>query len=380
MNERQKFGAVMLAVLMFLAGYLVGKNADKLAGPAGEASDIKIGFIGPLSGDTANLGENMRVAVELARDEINADGGVDGRKVNVVFEDGKCEGKDAANAGTKLLTVDKVVAIVGGVCSSETLAVATLAEKEHVPLVSAASTNPKITTAGEYTYRFVPSDSFQGTFTAEHFVNTLKKKKVAIMFCKSDYCVGIKDAFKKKFKELGGEIVAEEGFERDARDLRSQITKVKATNPELVYFVSYTEGTIVGLKQMKELGVKVLVFGADAWDDPKIGEELKGKANGAQYSLPANQSLPKDFVENMNSRTGGKELVVYAPRAYDILKSLAEIMKQKGAGPENIKEGLDELKEWKGIADVYSLDTNGDVLSAKYIIKEFKDGKAKEVK
>ncbi len=381
MNERQKFGAVVLAVLMFLAGYLVGKNAEKLAGPPGDASPIKIGFIGPLSGDTANLGENMRLAVELARDEVNAAGGVKGRTLDVIFEDGKCDGKEAVNAGNKLLNIDKVTAIIGGVCSSETLAVAPLAEKAKVPLVSAASTNPKITTAGEYTFRFVPSDSFQGTFTADHFVNTLKKKKVAVMYCKSDYCVGIKDAFTKKFKELGGEVVAEEGFERDARDLRSQITKVKAAQPELVYFVSYTEGTIVGLKQMKELGVTAPVFGADAWDDPKIGKELKDKAHKAQYSLPANQSLPQEFVEAMEKRTGGKELVVYAPRAYDILKSLTEIMGQKGVGPENIKAGLSDLKDWKGIADTYSLDENGDVLSAEYVIKEFnKEGKAKEVK
>ncbi|MBI4268638.1 ABC transporter substrate-binding protein [Candidatus Uhrbacteria bacterium] len=376
MNERQKFSIVVLGVLVFLAGYLVGKNANQLAGESSGA--LKIGFIGPLSGDTANLGENMRLAVELAADEINTKGGVNGKNIEVVFEDGKCDGKEAVNAGNKLLNIDKVTAIIGGVCSSETLAVAPLAEKANVPLVSAASTNPKITDAGEYTFRFVPSDSFQGNFTAEHFVNNLKKKNVGVLYCKSDYCVGIKDAFKKRLSELGGKVVAEEGFEKDSRDLRSQIAKVKAAKPEIVYFVSYTEGTIVGLKQMKNLGVIAPVFGADAWDDPKIGEDLKAVANGAQYSLPANQSLPKEFVDSMSEKTGGKELVVYAPRAYDIVYALVEIAKKSGATSAGLETGLKALTEWKGISDTYSLDENGDVKTAKYTIKEFKDGKAVE--
>ena len=286
--------------------------------------------------------------------------------------------REAVNAGNKLLNIDKVTAIIGGVCSSETLAVAPLAEKAKVPLVSAASTNPKITTAGEYTFRFVPSDSFQGTFTADHFVNTLKKKKVAVMYCKSDYCVGIKDAFTKKFKELGGEVVAEEGFERDARDLRSQITKVESCTAGTRVFCQLYGRHDRGTQTDERAGRDCAGIWRRRVDDPKIGKELKDKAHKAQYSLPANQSLPQEFVEAMEKRTGGKELVVYAPRAYDILKSLTEIMGQKGVGPENIKAGLSDLKDWKGIADTYSLDENGDVLSAKYVIKEFnKEGKAK---
>lgn len=379
MNQSVKAGiaGVIAAGVIFWAGFYIGQNSvTNLTAN----KTIKLGFIGPLSGDAAALGENMKVAVEIARDEVNAAGGVNGRKIEVIFEDGKCDGKDAVNAGNKLLNVDGVTAIIGGVCSAETLAVAPLAEKAETPLISAASTNPKITDAGKYVFRFVPSDSFQGSYTAEHFVNGLKKKRIAIMYCKSDYCTGIKDAFKTHLKELGGTVSAEEGFEKDARDLRAQITKVKTSNPDIVYFVSYTEGTIVGLKQMKELGVTTKVFGADAWDDPKIGQELKKIADSAQYSLPANQNLPAQFVDEMKKRTQGKELVVYAPRAYDAIKSLAMIMEKAGDDKEKITAALANLKDSKGIADTYTMDANGDIGGAKYIIKEFKDGKAEEVK
>lgn len=380
MNERQKFSVVVLGVLLFLAGYLVGKNVNNLAAnPPVAPQAIKIGFIGPLSGSTASLGENMKVAVELARDEANVKGGINGRKIEVIFEDGKCESKAAAAAGAKLLNIDKVVAVIGGVCSTETLAVAPLAEKAKVPMISAASTNAKSTTNG-YTFRFTPTDSFQGKFAAEHIVNDLGKKRVGILACMSDYCTGMKEVFKKRLTELGGTLVTDVGFEKGSRALFPQLVKIRAVKPEVIYFVSYADDAIIGLKQMKDLRMTIPVFGADAWDDPKIGEQLKASANGTQYAILANQPLPKNFVEEMTKRLRGKALVAYAPRAYDAFNALADIIKKQGATSENIEKGLKSLKDWKGIADTYTMDASGDMASAQYVIKEFKDGKAVEIK
>lgn len=366
---------VVIVIVVAIGASLSRKGGDTGTGP------IKIGFIGPLTGDAAGIGENVKLAVELARDEINAAGGINNRQVEVIFEDGQCDAKAAANAGNKLINVDKVFAIIGGLCSSETLAVAPIAEPAKVLLVSAASTNPTITQAGDFVFRFVPSDSFQGKFAAEHIVNTLGKKKVGILYCLSDWCVGINEVFKSRLSEIGGEVVVEEGYQQDARDLRTQLTKIKSANSEIVYFVGYTEASIVGLKQAKELGLKAQIFGADAWDDPKIPEEAGPAAEGATYSITANRELPQTFVDEMNKRAaGGSELNTYSPRAYDVMKALAGIIGRVGTDVEKVKTELYALKDYQGVADVYTLDSNGDVTAANFTIKKFESGKAMEVK
>ncbi|MEO0084447.1 MAG: ABC transporter substrate-binding protein, partial [candidate division WOR-3 bacterium] len=334
---------------------------------------------GPLTGDAATIGENMKIAIEIARDEINREGGINGRPIEIIFEDGQCEPKAAVNAGNKLINIDKVPIIIGGLCSSETLAVAPLAEKARVVLFSAASTNPKITEAGDYIFRNVPSDSFQGTFAAEYIKNTLKLSKAALLKCLSDWCVGVNDAFKARFQGLGGTIAIEESFQQEARDLRSQLSKIKAVAPEVIYFVSYTEATIPGIKQAKELGIKAPFFGADAWSDPKIWQEVGKLGDGAMYVEPVNKNLPETFVAEMNKRTGGKEINVYAPRAYDALKILAFVMKQKGIEATVVKDAIYDVKNYQGIADNYTFDRQGEITEAKYVVKRVQDGKAVEV-
>ena len=374
-NAKIFIGLVVILIVIW-AGY-------KLAGPEAMPNanePVKLGFIAPLSGDTAGLGENIRLAGEIARDEINQAGGIKGRQLEVIFEDGQCDPKAATSAGTKLLQIDKVTAIVGGFCSSETLAVAPLANAAKIPLVSSSSTNPKITQAGDYVFRFVPSDSFQGKFAAEYLTGVLNKKKVGILYCLTDWCVGLKDVFKARLAELGGEVAAEEGYQQEARDLRSQITKIKAAKAEIVYFLGYTEGTIVGLKQMKELGVNLPIFGGDTWDDPKIITGVGEAAEGAMYSITANRALPQSFVDEMNKRSGGKESNTYSPRVYDIFKALAQIMDKVGVDSEKIKNELYQVKDYQGIADTYTLDANGDVSVANYIVKAFMGGKVVEIK
>lgn len=366
---------IVIVIVVAIAVSLSKDGGDTGTGP------IKLGFVGPLTGDAAGLGENLKIAVELARDEINAAGGINGRQVEVIFEDGQCDAKAAANAGSKLVNVDKVFAIIGGLCSSETLAIAPIADPAKVPLISPASTNPTITQAGDFVFRFVPSDSLQGKFAAEHIANTLGKKKVGILYCLSDWCVGINNVFKSRLSEVGGEVVAEEGYQQDSRDLRTQLTKIKAANPEVVYFVGYTEASIIGLKQAKELGLKAKIFGADAWDDPKIPQEAGLAAEGAIYSITANRELPQAFVDEMATRAaGGSELNTYSPRAYDITKVLAAIIGRVGTDAEKVRDELYSLKDYQGIADVYTLDLNGDVTVANFTIKKFEGGKAVEVK
>jgi len=376
MNQTAKWvvGLIIVAVLAIVL-YTISERPE-----TAEGGRIKIGFIGPLTGDAASIGEQEVLAIEIARDEVNAAGGVNGKQIEVIFEDGQCNPQSAVNAANKLINVDKVSLIIGAGCSSETLAVAPLAEQAKVLLFSPVSTNPKITDAGDYVFRNVPSDSFQGVFAAEYLKNVLGKSKVALLKCLSDWCLGVNDAFKKKFQELGGQIVAEESYQQDSRDLRTQLTKIKTAAPEVIYFVGYTEASIAGIRQAKELGLAATIFGADAWSDPKIWSELGRTADGAMYSEPANKTLPESFVAEMNRRSGGKEINVYAPRAYDAFKILASLIAEKGVNSTAIKNALYNLKNYQGIADNYTFDRNGDVTGASYAVKRVENGKVVDVK
>ncbi len=375
-----KFAAATLfaAALVFGTGFFIGQRGS--VRPSSTKGPITIGFIGPLSGDASQLGANIRSAVELARDEINAAGGIAGRQLSVIFEDGKCSAKEAANAAEKLLNTERVVAILGGVCTAETLAIAPLTENAQVPLISAASTHPNISNAGQYTFRFVPSDGYQGGLAAEYLFNTLQKKRVAALSCNNDFCQNVKESFRKRIAELGGEMVVDERFESESRDLRQQLTKLRGAKPDAIYFVGYTDATIIGLKQIKELGITLPVFGADTWDDPRIANELKSMANGIQYAVPVNQKLPGSFVDEMKKRSGGKELVVYAARAYDSVMALAELMQEVGVSGKKIQAALATLENYRGIGDIYTMDLKGDLSSAQYRIKQFDNGKTIEAR
>lgn len=342
--------------------------------------EIKIGYVGPLTGDVAAIGENMLLGAQVAIDEINEAGGIKGRKVKLIAEDGKCDGKSAMSAATKLIESDKVVAIIGGVCSGETLAIAPLANNSKLPLISGGSTNPSITNSGDYVFRFVPSDNFQGKHAADYIVNKLGKKKVAILYSQTDWSTGVREAFKTSFATLGGELVADEGFKADSRDLRSEITKIKAVRPDVLYFLSYTDGAVTGFNQMKKLGFDIPIIGGDAFDDPKIPEQAGANANGVRYFYAANKALPQTFIDKMAARSGGKEIIVYTPRVYDIAKALAKIIADVGTDGETIKNELYKINNFQGIADNYTLDENGDVATANYAMKEYFESKSREVK
>lgn len=364
---------VIVVVAVVAIGYFVSK------GPSEQTltEPIKIGFIAPLTGDAANLGENSKLAVQMALEEINAQGGINGRPLEVIYEDGKCNAKDAANAGNKLINVDRVPVIIGGLCSSETLAVSPVAENSKTVMLSPCSSAPKITEAGDYIFRDYPSDNFQGKFLAEYVFNTLGLRRVATLYCLSDYCLGLNETFTKKFKELGGEVVGQEGFEQTARDLRTQLTKIKGMNPDGLYFASYTEATIPGLKQLKELGLKLKVFGADSWDDPKIWEETKEAGEGVFFTTVA--PAIKEFQEKFASKTGKTETIC-AAQSYDAVYLIADIMKRGGLKSEDIKNALYQVKNYPGVSGTIGFDEKGNLLEVNYIIKVVKEGKAVEMK
>lgn len=356
--------AVILAALLLFVGWKIFFPIH-----TNKPTPIKLGFIGPLTGNGAAIGQNTLMGAQIARDQINAAGGIAGRPIELIAEDAACSPKEAVAAAHKLLDIDNVAAIVGGLCSSETLAIAPLTEAAKVPQISPGSSSPDITQAGIYTFRFYPSDSFQGRDAADELVADLHMKRIAILACSDEYCSGIANVFAARATELGAAIVDREDYAPESTDLHTELTKIKASQPDAIFFPDHTDAVVLGLREIKELGISAALFGSDAWTDPKVGDTVKKLGLSARYFIPANRTLPESFTAAMRNYSGDNTIIVSAPRAYDVVTALKVAIEQVGTNGTALQNYFAHLMNYQGIADTYSMDQNGDMTDARYELK-----------
>jgi len=319
------------------------------------------------------LVKDNKKAIDLAVEEINSSGGINGANLRVIYEDGQCDGKQAVTAGNKLINIDQVKYILGGQCSSETLAVAPIAEASKVVMISAVSSSPDITESGNYIFRVYPSDSFQGKVAAEYIYNNLKFSKVAIMNCLGDWCVGLKSTFKANFEILGGEIVSEQEFEQESTDLRTQLTNIKNSNPDIIYMPSYTTSAISALEQANELGIEIEFFGGDAWGDSTIWESTQGISNGTMFVVPRGDAT-EEFKTSFETKYGADEEIMFgSTHAYDAIYVLSKALRTAGDNPIKVKDALYNV-QYSGVTGDISFDEKGDLISAVYDVKIVQNG------
>lgn len=345
------------------------------AAPAGEAKalpPIRIGVLAPLVGDEAAYGADVTAAVNLAIADINSAGGVNGRKLEAIFENGGCNGKDATTAATKLIDVDKVQVIIGGYCSGETLAAAPLAEAAKVALISPASSNPTITQAGDYVFRVTPSDTGQGSAAAAEVIKR-GHRKVAVIVANTDYSLGLANAFKENFEKMGGVIALWELYDKDSKDFRTQVAKARASKPDAIYLSSYpTDGALL-VKQIRDLKMAEPIFAGETLGSKEV-VEAAGEKNmeGLVYGTPrfdAERPKAKDFLPRAQQLRGAELTIpVFAADAYDAVNLIAEAAK---AHPDEelsgtiVKDYLYTVKDYDGAGGVLTIDSNGDA------VKEF---------
>jgi len=367
----QKTIVVIAVLLVILGGWYLARSKS-------EPGNIKVGFIAPLTGDASALGVATKAAVEVAVEEINNSGGINGSKLKVIYEDGQCNAKAAVTAGNKLISIDKVPVIIGGLCSTETSAFAPAAMQNKVLVFSPCSSAPSLSNLGKYFFRSYPSDAYQGKFAAEYAYNDLKARKVAIGYHISDWGTGIKEIFETRFKELGGQVVAEEGAPQDARDYRTLLGKLKAAKPDLIYLPTYPDGGIVAITQANELGIKTKIFGGDGWDDPKFVKAVSGKGD-LIFSVAATREPAGEFRQKVLAKTNGEQVPLCAPQAYDNLKMLAEVMKKVGLDPDKMQAELRSM-HYDGVSGSISFDKNGDLTTVAYVVKRIENGTVVEIK
>ncbi|HYM80477.1 MAG TPA: ABC transporter substrate-binding protein [Candidatus Limnocylindria bacterium] len=270
---------VRLTLLWFL---LVA--ATFALGCGGSATEeLVIGEFGSLTGNDATFGQSTKNGVQVAIDELNAakQGKIGGLKVRVVVEDDQGRAEEAATVVQKLINSDGVVAVLGEVASSRSLAAAPLCQNAGVPMITPSSTNPRVTQVGDYIFRMCFLDDFQGQVMAKFASGELKLTRVAVLKdIRQDYSVGLAQYFTEAFKQLGGTIVIEQSFSSGDQDFRAQLTAIKAKNPQAVILpIYYTEAGLIG-RQARELGITVPLIGSDGWESEQLiqigGEALNG--------------------------------------------------------------------------------------------------------
>jgi len=344
---------------------------------------IKIGEYGSLTGTTATFGISTKNGIDMAIQKVNQAGGVLGKQIMVIVEDDQGKPEEAATTVKKLINQDNVIAIIGEVASSRSLAGAPICQAAGIPMISPASTNPKVTEVGDYIFRVCFIDPFQGTVMAKFCWNTLQVKSAAILTdIKNDYSVGLAELFARTFTELGGKIVAQESYSEGDIDFKAQLTAIKAKKPETIFIPGYyTEAGLIA-RQARELGIKVILTGGDGWDSPRF-LEIGGQAlENCFFSNHYFQDDPNPMIQNFVQEYKTKYDEVpdaMAVLGYDAAMVLIEAIRRAGTtDPQKIRDEIAATRDYEGISGKITIDSNRNASKSAVVIK-IEGGKLKFV-
>lgn len=263
----------------------------------GRKDTIKIGFIGPMTGDAANYGKLMSQAVKIAVDERNSKGGIGGYRIQLIAEDDEGKVEKANAAIEKLAGVDKILGFVGPVFSSCALAVAPKAQIEKIVMISPSSTHKALTSLGNFIFRDVLSDELQAIVFAKYTYEVLGLRKIAVLHLKNDYSQGLAEDFKTQFEKEGGKVVAMESGMQNDKDFKTQLTKIKGTKPEALYMPDYVSEIAQILDQAKQLGLQTKMLSSDGFSNPEIFELAGDLANGVIFANSAEDTIEASPVK-----------------------------------------------------------------------------------
>jgi branched-chain amino acid transport system substrate-binding protein len=375
---------VAMVVLLSLGLLLAGCGGDKAKPAAPASNEIKIGGNFEMTGGIANFGKQTVNGIQLAFKEINAAGGVNGKQLKLILADNKSEPAEATNSVTKLITQDKVVAVLGPVASSNVLATLQVAQDNKIPVLTATGTNEKITVDGgkvrPFAFRGCFIDPFQGKVMANFATNTVKAKTAVIYVDQSsDYSKGLKQSFEETFVKSGGKVLSTEAFLQKDQDFKATLTKIKALNPEVIFIPAYYEEVGKIVKQARELGITVPLLGTDGWDDPKVVEIAGAKALdntffSNHYSSQDTDPAVVKFVAAYKKEYN-QEPSALAALGYDSGLMIADAIKRAGSTEgAKIAEALATTKDLKVSTGILTIDANHNPVKSAVVI-EMKDGK-----
>jgi branched-chain amino acid transport system substrate-binding protein len=329
----------------------------------------------PLTGELSSWGNAIRKGLEIAREKIKD------IKLTIIFEDSKCEPKEAVSAVQKLINVDKVKIIIGTVCSSETLAIAPITEANSVILMSIGASSPKITYAGDYVFRMWPSDVYEAGLLVDYISKNLPGiKKIDVLYINNDFGMHFKDAVIKFSKDSGLNIGTVESFNPGSSDFKPQLTKIKQSDSNALFVITYTDEAYALFKQIREFNLEKQLF-APGWviEDKNFLEKSKELINGVIFAVP-NVQINENFRNKMVSKYGSEgENLLVSGLAYDGFNIIIESLKTCGEKTSCIRDKLYNTKDYNGVTGSVTFDDNGDIINRPYVIKKVINSAIEEI-
>lgn len=346
------------------------------------SNGIVIGEFASLTGKEATFGISSHEGTLLAVETLNAAGGVLGKPIELLTEDNQSKAGETSNVVNKLISKDGAVALLGEVASSRSLEAAPICQQNGIPMVSPASTNPKVTETGDHIFRVCFIDPFQGTVMANFVTNTLKAKKVAVFTdVKSDYSKGLAKFFKEGTLKNGGQIVAELDFNGGDKDFKAQLTAIKSATPDAVFVPGYYTDVALIAIQAKQLGLDVPLCGGDGWESQTlldIGKDaVEGHYFSTHYAADAASEGVKAFVAAYQKRYNGKTPDAMAALGYDSAMILVDAIKRAGStDAKAIRDALAATKDYEAVTGKIAINAQRDAVKSAVIL-QVKDGKFK---
>lgn len=373
MKQTHLFSLFTLSLSLAIAGC-------KPSGGGGAGGTIKVGEYASLTGKEATFGISSHEGTIMAIEEINAAGGVLGKKLELLTEDTQSKPGEPATVVNKLIARDGVVAMLGEVASGRSLEAAPICQKNKIPMVSPSSTNPKVTETGDYIFRVCFIDPFQGTVMANFAMRTLKAKKLAVFTdVKSDYSKGLAKFFKEQIVKNGGQVVSELDFNGGDKDFKAQLTTIKAANADAVFVPGYYTDAALICIQAKQLGLNIPFLGGDGWESSKLTEIGKDAVEGQYFSTHYHPDVgsekAKTFLGNYQKRWNGKMPDALAACGYDSAYVLVDAMKRAGSTDgSKVREALAATKDFDAVTGRITINAQRDATKSAVIL-QVKGGK-----
>ena len=365
-----------------LAAALLAGCGDSGSKPSGGADSVTIGEYASLSGKEAAFGQSSHRGTLIAIDELNAAGGLLGKKINFIFEDNRSTPGESATIAKKLITRDHVVAVLGEVASGRSLEAGPICQANKIPMISPSSTNPKVTETGDYIFRVCFTDPFQGKLLAEFAKRSLKAKNVAVFAdVSAPYSMGLAQFFKEPFAANGGTIISEQKYTGGDKDFKAQLTAIKAANPDAIFVPGYyTEAGLI-VSQARQLGITVPLFGGDGWEAPELlqiaGAALEGTYYSTHFSAENQEPMIQKFVQSYKAKNNGETPDAMAALGYDSAMVLADAIKRAGTTESaKLRDAIAATKDFPGLTGKTTLNAQRDATKSAVIIT-VEDGKFK---
>jgi branched-chain amino acid transport system substrate-binding protein len=366
--------SIAIAISIILSVSCVQKGGNTNGTTAATGDIIKVGVYGDTSGATSSFGQSTKNGIQLAFEEINAGGGVNGKKLEMVFEDDQGTPEKAKTVISKLISQDKVAAVLGEVASSNSLAAAPVAQEAKIPMITPSSTNPKVTEVGDYISRVCFIDPFQGSVMAKFAANTLKAKTAAILGDNSsDYSKGLTKFFEEEFTKLGGKVITKQTYAQKDQDFKGQLTQMRDQKPDVIYIPGYYGEVGIIARQARELGMLMPLLGGDGWDSPELwklgGASLKNAYISNHYSADNPAPEIQNFVKSYKAKFGVAPDSL-AALAYDSAKVLADSIKRAGGTDSaKLKDAINATKEYSGVTGKITLDGSRNAIKPAVVLE-----------